>query len=69
MHGFSREDQKEFQKSLIADGLCENCGQGRGEDGTKRMCRPCANESNARKLKWRKARKDQKSIDAAPKQE
>lgn len=30
----------------IADGECQRCGSGRGEDGTAHHCRPCADAAN-----------------------
>lgn len=46
----------EWRDDRIARGLCESCGNLRGEDGLKRKCRPCADRYNAWRRHW-KARK------------
>jgi hypothetical protein len=42
-------DDMEWRDDRIARGLCESCGAERGENGTKRKCRPCADSYN----QWR----------------
>ncbi len=44
-------DDIDWRGDRIARGLCEACGNPRGENGTKRKCRACANHYNA----WRNA--------------
>lgn len=52
-------DWKSRRQDLIDRGLCEDCQETRGPDGTGRKCRPCATIINRRAAAWKKARVDQ----------
>jgi len=44
-------DEMDWRNDRVTRGLCEVCGKSRGENGTKRKCRICANHYNV----WRNA--------------
>lgn len=44
-------DKQTWRQDRIERGLCENCGNPRGEDGTIRQCRTCADKHNQRTRK------------------
>jgi hypothetical protein len=52
-----------LRQTRVEQGLCVKCGNGRGDDGTKDLCRPCANaraKVNGQKLADIKRRRRKK---------
>lgn len=48
-------DEMDWRDDRIARGLCEKCGKPRGENGTARKCRKCADVYNTWRNAYRKA--------------
>ncbi len=44
--------QERYRARLIAQGKCRNCSSDRGADGTKTMCRACADAQIGRSAQW-----------------
>lgn len=59
-----REDGKSWKQDRVDRGLCERCGQPRGEDGTMRTCQSCAVKIRAWRNEYRRihGRNDRKKI-------
>lgn len=53
-------DENDWRQDRVDRGLCEKCGKSRGENGTLRKCRACANKYNEWRNEYRRVhgRKD-----------
>jgi predicted transcriptional regulator len=48
------EDRKEWRQDRVDRGLCEDCGEKRGDDGIKRKCKKCKDRYNLSRREQRK---------------
>lgn len=60
---FFYEVLNDTSKVRVKQGLCMDCGEERGEKGTKTRCRPCADKINARIRDWNRRKKKAKGAE------